>query len=77
MVTKTLTITEDAYNLLAENKLEDESFSKEIVRILAKKRTKTIHDFIGIISEEERKAMQKDLKEIKEFNLKALPERLV
>lgn len=53
MATKTLTITEDAYNLLANNKLDDESFSEEIRRIMTKKRARPLSDFFGILSEEE------------------------
>ena len=37
MGTKTLTIIEDAYNLLFDNKMENESFSEEIRRVLSKK----------------------------------------
>ncbi len=53
MATKTLTITEDAYGLLSVNKLEGESFSKEIKRILSKKRMMPLSDFFGIISKED------------------------
>lgn len=37
MVTKTITITEDAYAVLARQKKKTESFSEEIVRLLKKK----------------------------------------
>ncbi|MBI4148399.1 antitoxin VapB family protein [Candidatus Woesearchaeota archaeon] len=37
MATKTITVTEDAYAVLARQKKEDESFSEEIVRLLKKK----------------------------------------
>ena len=53
---------EDAYNLLLKNKLENESFSDEVRRILSKKGSKNLSDFFGIISEEEGEAMLKDLK---------------
>lgn len=53
MVTKTLTITEDAYGLLAESKLESESFSEEIRRIMGEKKSKSLMDFFGVLSEEE------------------------
>ena len=45
MATKTLTITEDAYRVLARQKHKDESFSKEIIRLLDKKGS--IMDFAG------------------------------
>jgi predicted CopG family antitoxin len=49
MTTKTLTITEDAYNLLQEKKLKKESFSELITRLLSKKQAKEIKDFFGIL----------------------------
>ena len=61
MTTKTLTIMEDSYKLLLERKLENESFSEEIRRILSKGRSKSLSDFFGIISEEEGEVMLKDL----------------
>lgn len=65
MTTKTLTITEDAYNLLKELKLEDESFSEEIKRVLAKRNTRHLTDFAGILSNEEGEAMLHDLEKIR------------
>ena len=44
MVTKTITVTEDAYNLLADNKLDNESFSGELKRILTTRRKKSLMD---------------------------------
>ncbi|MAG73363.1 antitoxin [archaeon] len=52
MATKTLTITENAYNALKERKLEDESFSQEILRLLTTQK-RPLSDFFGILSEEE------------------------
>ena len=76
MVTKTLTITENAYNLLSGAKLKDESFSEEIMRLFTQKRRRPLSDFFGIISEEEGQGMLDDLKRIKASNLKLLQERL-
>ncbi len=53
MATKTLTITEDAYNLLVERKLPDESFSMEIRRLLTEKKKGKLSDFFGILSDKE------------------------
>lgn len=53
MVTKTLTIMEDAYNLLAARKLAHESFSQEIRRVMGVRQMKTMWDFAGLLSEEE------------------------
>ena len=52
MATKTLTITEDAYNLLVQNKLDDESFSMEIKRLLSFKPRRPLTDFLGVLSDE-------------------------
>ncbi len=76
MVTKTLTITEDAYNLLSGAKFKDESFSEEILRLFSQKRRRPLSDFFGILSEEEGQGMLDDLKRIKATNLKLLQERL-
>ena len=75
MVTKTITIMEDAYDLLARNKLQDESFSEEIRRILSKKKTKGLNDFFGILSDEEGESMIKDLKKSREMDLKLEEQR--
>lgn len=48
MATKTITITADAYTLLARAKSVDESFSEGILRILSKKGS--IMDFAGVWS---------------------------
>ena len=65
MVTKTLTIMEDAYDLLLNNKLEDESFSEELRRILLKKTARKLSDLFGIISDKEGEEIIKDLEKIK------------
>ncbi len=72
MVKKTLTIMEDAYRILLDNKLENESFSGEIRRIFSKKKTKKLKDFFGIISTEEGEEMIKDLEKIKKKNIEIL-----
>ncbi len=46
MTTKTITITEDAYRLLAREKNKDESFSELIKREFSKKRS--LSEFIGL-----------------------------
>jgi len=74
MVTKTLTITEDAYTLLKGHKLENESFSQEIVRVFSKK--KTLKDYFGILTKEEGKGMIEDLMKIKKRNIALLNKRV-
>ena len=77
MATKTLTITENAYHLLANRKLRDESFSEELVRILSKKKVKKIRDFFGILAEKEWEAMLHDIKMINSENVRLLKKRVV
>ena len=76
MVTKTLTITEDAYNLLALHKQRSESFSEEIKRIFSKKKYKQLSDFFGILAKKEGDEMLKDLEKIKSMELQSLKKRL-
>ncbi len=70
MGTKTISIMDDVYELLARNKLEDESFSDEIRRILANRKDGDLKKYFGIISEEEGEAMLKNLEKIKAINIK-------
>jgi len=62
MATKTLTVTEEAYNRLAALKKENESFSMVINRISHKKtdleKLRALH---GIISEENAEALEKSI----------------
>jgi len=61
MVTKTITIMEDAYALLSANKRENESFSDTIRRIAGKE--KNIMDYFGVWSEECAEDIKKSIKE--------------
>lgn len=76
MVTKTITITEHAYKLLLDAKLEGESFSQEITRIMTNGRKRSWREFVGVLSDETAEKMKSDLKKIKEKNLEMLKERL-
>ena len=60
MTTKTITITTDAYDLLARNKLPSESFSQAIKRSFDKK--KSILDLSGVWAD----ISDKDATEMKE-----------
>ena len=73
MSTKTLTITEKAYEILFRNKKENESFSKLIMRIFGK--DKGFKDFFGIISKEEAEELRKESKKTWEEIDKAFDER--
>lgn len=76
MATKTLTITEDAYNFLAGAKYKDESFSEEIIRFFSNKRRRPLSDFFGIISPEEGQAMVDDLQNHKQEQIALHKERI-
>lgn len=51
MVTKTITIVEEAYNALAREKLPGESFSETIKRVT--KKNNDLEEFFGCISQED------------------------
>lgn len=76
MGTKTITIMDDAYRLLSDNKLENESFSEEVRRILSKKKARKLSDFFGILSEKEGEGMMKTLKKIRKEQMRLTKERL-
>jgi len=63
MTVKTITITENAYNMLKGMKHGDESFSEVIARIGSEK--KSIVDFLGLLKDsgESVEEMQKRVKE--------------
>ena len=75
MATKTLTITEDAYDMLVERKLDNESFSEEIKRICLKRGRKGLMDFFGILSKEEGDKIEKVLEKRRELNINLRKER--
>jgi predicted CopG family antitoxin len=62
MATKTLTITEDAYDRLVGLKANNESFSEVIKRILPKVDLRKFH---GIISNEFADELEESIKEIR------------
>ena len=76
MTTKTLTIMEDAYRILASHKLKNESFSETIRRLLSGRKKKDIKEFFGVISEEEGKRMLEDLEKIRAENIGLINQRI-
>ena len=74
MATKTLTITEDAYNLLAQSKRENESFSQFFVRSFGKK---TIADIAGLFDTGDAEALKKNIKKFRAQASKDMEERHV
>lgn len=73
MATKTLTITEDAYNRLASLKSQSESFSETIKRVLPKIDLRNFH---GIISQEMGNEMLDLIKNNRKNQLKLQEEKL-
>lgn len=76
MATKTITIMDDAYQLLADNKLENESFSEEIRRIFSQQNKKKLKDFFGILSKEAGKELISNYEKIKQEQLKLTKKRI-
>tara|TARA_Y100000310_G_scaffold273426_1_gene288883 strand:+ start:355 stop:582 length:228 start_codon:yes stop_codon:yes gene_type:complete len=63
MVTKTLTITKEAYDMLKNKKEISESFSEVILRMSGKKK---ISDFYGALSEKNVNSLDNGIKNIRE-----------
>jgi len=76
MGTKTISIMDDVYEMLFQSKAKEESFSDEIRRIMAHKKTGDLRKYFGLISTEEGESMLQDLKQIKITNLKLLKDKL-
>jgi len=60
MATKSITITEDAYNRLAALKQENESFSEVIKRIVPRR---SLLELAGILTEKEGEELKSIIKE--------------
>jgi len=78
MSTKTISIMDDVYEGLRRNKLETESFSDEIRRLLNEKRPK-LTEFLGLWkhkSPQEFKRIEDAIKSRREYTAKAREERL-
>ena len=75
MVTKTLTITDDAYNVLKQNKREGESFSQTIRRMFGAKKNEGFRKLIGLLTPEEGDLLQKDLAMFKKMDIELQEKR--
>ena len=72
MATKSITITEDAYNRLAAVKQEKESFSDVIKRIVPKS---SFRDLIGILTDKDAEELKRHSAEIRKRVDKQIRER--
>ena len=69
MATKTITITEDAYERLNALKKKEESFSEAIRRLTAKVK---LTDFAGILTNEEAKSIKDKIAKSRELSSKRM-----
>ncbi len=78
MVTKTITVTEEAYNAIKGIKHEDESFSELLNRLAAGRRLLKVRDLIGVLgdSPEEAEAFAKRVRDLREKAGKDAGERM-
>lgn len=77
MGTKTITIMDDAYELLARNKRKDESFSDVVRREFSKKGS--ILDLAGAwsdLSDKDAEEMEKSIKKSREYTRRHVMERI-
>lgn len=68
MATKTLSITEEAYNRLKVLKNNKESFSDIIMRVTNKNR-KSVSELYGLFPKKEADELERNIKEIRKLNL--------
>jgi len=73
MTTKTITIMEDAYKILAKAKKKGESFSDTIRRVVGKK--KDISEFSGIWSDEYADSVKINIKDLRKRSRKRTERR--
>ena len=76
MGTKTITVMDDAYDILSRNKMKDESFSDVIRRIGSKKGN--LSKFIGIlnVSNKEAENMKKEILELRKKDTEEFLEKV-
>ncbi len=67
MATKNISITEEAYNRLANLKKKNESFSEIIIKVTGKA---NLRDFFGIISKKKADEVSNNIKKSREENRK-------
>ena len=75
-MTKVISISDDAYELLQSVKGENESFTKVILRVAEKEKQKPLASFFGALSEESAQALEKEIKETRALHRKLHAQRL-
>ena len=75
-MTKVISISDDAYALLQKVKVENESFTKVILRVAEKVKQKPLAYFFGALSEESANALEKEIKETRALHRKLHTKRL-
>ncbi len=73
MGTKTISISDEAYNILKARKGDSESFSKAIVRLSGKKK---LMDFFGVLSKETGERLSDEIDEMRKVHRKLHEKRL-
>ena len=63
MAFKTITLSEEAYKRLKDQKKENESFSDVVLRLT---KTSTLRDFVGIIDDSFLAELEKNIEKIRE-----------
>ena len=80
MVTKTITVTKEAYEALASDKQKDESFSEVILRTHKKRGSfEAVSKFVGAwdkISDKGAESLKKDIYKMREQSTKRLLKRI-
>lgn len=71
---KTITIMDDAYQLLKKTKNKDESFS-DVIRKMYSKKNADLSRHLGVLNKKEYTNLQKDLKKIREEMSKDIEKR--
>jgi len=74
MATKTISITDEAYNILKSKKEDYESFSKAIVKLAGKKK---LSSFYGSLSEKSANILEKTILEDRNIHKKKHKKRRI
>ena len=73
MATKTISITEEAYDILNSKKEKTESFSEAIVKLSGKRK---LSSFFGVLSERSGRELEEEIKKSRKKHRKLHLERL-